>query len=269
MARRAFPYPSELQPGIDDVHTTAGHGIWEEGESLSREPLVEKLDPARLGACGLRVNDLDNGFGADRLEESLQDREVEAFPPERELGGSPLRDHVSRISVQEAAAKFPVDDGLRSGFSAAMYSYVTLENLPPEEQPDGFRRITLDVLASPDPRLSSSAIRDVALSGGAAFFTSEDLLILEPLLENSNPSVGVRVALLAELERGGLVEGPPRWVELLRETSGQDRFAVVRAVSAHPSPAVTQELIGLLADDDPLLVSTAAVSLGTRETTRP
>ncbi len=180
----------------------------------------------------------------------------------RELGGSPIGEHVSWVSVQEAAAKFPLDDGSRADFSAALRSYAALEKLPPEQQPDVLRRITVDLLASPDPRLASSTIRDVALMGGAAIFSSEDVLVLDPLLETSDISIGVRVGLLTELERAGLVEGPSRWARLLRETSGRDRFTVVRAVSAHPSPAVTQELIGLLADDDPLLVSTAAVSLG-------
>jgi HEAT repeat protein len=37
---------------------------------------------------------------------------------------------------------------------------------------------------------------------------------------------------------------------------------VVRAVAAHPSDPVTQELVALLGGDDVLLVSAAAISLG-------
>jgi HEAT repeat protein len=72
----------------------------------------------------------------------------------------------------------------------------------------------------------------------------------------------VRVALLAELERRKLVPGPPQWVRLLRETQGADQIAVVRAAAAHPSDPVTQELIALLASQEALLVSAAAISLG-------
>ena len=72
----------------------------------------------------------------------------------------------------------------------------------------------------------------------------------------------MRVALLAELERRKLVPGPPQWVKLLRETRGADQIAVVRAAAAHPSAAVTQELVALLASQDALLVSAAAISLG-------
>ena len=68
--------------------------------------------------------------------------------------------------------------------------------------------------------------------------------------------------MTSELERLGLVDGPAQWVKLLRATHGADQIAVVRAVAAHPSDPVTQELIGLLASEDVLLVSAAAISLG-------
>jgi HEAT repeat protein len=67
---------------------------------------------------------------------------------------------------------------------------------------------------------------------------------------------------LAELERRGLVDAPAQWAKLLRETRGSDQIAAVRAVAAHPSAPVTQELVALLASDDPLLVAAAAISLG-------
>ena len=204
-----------------------------------------------------------HGHGTPKYE---KDEEVVLFlqriERNRELAGSPVAGHVSWVSVQEAAAKFPVDDATRVDFSAAIRSYAALEELSPEQQQDVLRRITVDLLASHDPRLASSAVRDVALMGGTALFTSEDVLVLGPMIDSAYVSIGVRVGLLAELERAGLVEGPPRWARLLGETSGRDRFTVVRAVSAHPSPAVTQQLVALLASDDPLLVSTAAVSLG-------
>ena len=90
----------------------------------------------------------------------------------------------------------------------------------------------------------------------------EDLPALEKILANGSTPIGVRVALLAELERRGLPEGPAQWVKLLRETRGEDQIAVVRAAAAHPSDPVTQELTGLLANEDVLLVSAAAISLG-------
>ena len=51
-------------------------------------------------------------------------------------------------------------------------------------------------------------------------------------------------------------------MKLLRETRGSDQIAVVRALAAHPSAAVTHELVALLASPDALLVSAAAISLG-------
>jgi HEAT repeat protein len=59
-----------------------------------------------------------------------------------------------------------------------------------------------------------------------------------------------------------LVEGASRWAELLRTTAGSDRIAVVRASAAHPSQAVTHELIQLLENPDREVAAAAAVALG-------
>ncbi len=173
----------------------------------------------------------------------------------REL--SSLAGKLPWVSIQEGEALAP-----NAGLLAALRAWAALEKLPMAQQPEGLRQITLKLLASPDPKLASSAVRDVALLRDAPIVTAEDLPALEPILWNAKTPIGVRVALLSELERRKLVEGPPRWVKLLRETHGSDQIAVVRAVAAHPIAAVTHELVALLASPDVLLVSTAAISLG-------
>ena len=173
----------------------------------------------------------------------------------REL--SALAGKVAWVSIQEGKALAGTPS-----LMAALRALAALESLPIAQQPQGLRRITVKLLASPDPMLASSAVRDVAFLGDAPIVTAEDLPALEPVLWNASTPIGVRVALLSELERRKLVEGPPRWVKLLRETRGSDQIAAVRAVAAHPSAAVTHELVTLLASPDVLLVSAAAISLG-------
>ena len=68
--------------------------------------------------------------------------------------------------------------------------------------------------------------------------------------------------MVTALEQQGHVDGPARWAELLRATPRPDLPAVVRAAAAHPSPAVTAELVKLLAGSDTELAAAAAVSLG-------
>ena len=145
---------------------------------------------------------------------------------------------------------------------AALRAYVALEQLPLAEQPTGLRKLTVKLLASPDRKLASSAVRDVALLQNAPIVTAEDLPALGDVLWSDATAIGVRIALLSELERRKLVEGPLAWVKLLRTTRGADRIAVARALGAHPGAAVTHELISLLASPDTQLVSTAAISLG-------
>jgi len=173
----------------------------------------------------------------------------------REL--SALAGKVAWVSVQEGKA-LPGS----SSVLAALRAYAALEKLPLAQQPQGLRQITVKLLASPDPMLASSAVRDVALLPSAPILTAEDLPALEQVLWNDATPIGVRVALLSELERRKLVEGSPQWVKLLRETSGAGQIATVRALAAHPSAAGTHELVALLVSPDVLLVSAAAISLG-------
>ena len=173
----------------------------------------------------------------------------------RELGS--LAGQVDWVSIQEGEAL-----ASDAGMVAALRAYAVLEKLAPEQQPQALRRITVELLASPDPRLASSAVRDVALARDAPIVSAADLPELERIVASRATPVGVRAGLLAELERRGLVLGPVEWAKLLRETRGPDRIGAVRAVAAHPSAPVTQELVALLASDDLLLVSAAAISLG-------
>jgi len=173
----------------------------------------------------------------------------------RELGS--LAGSVDWISIQEG-------DALAGDVTlvAALRAYAALEKLPPAQRLAGLREVTVKLLASPDPRLASSAVHDVALAESVPIITAEDLPALEKVLWNDKTTIGVRVALLSELERRKLAPGPPSWVNLLRETHGADQIAVVRAAAAHPSAAVTHQLVALLASDDVQLVSAAAISLG-------
>ncbi len=173
----------------------------------------------------------------------------------RELAA--LKGKVAWISIQEGEA-LPGN----SSELAALHAYVELEKLPLAQQLEGLREITVKLLASPDPKLASSAVRDVAIVRDAPIVTAEDLPELEKVLWSDKTPIGVRLALLSELERRKLVEGPPQWVKLLRKTRETDRISVVHAVAAHPSAAVTHELVKLLARTDALLVSAAAISLG-------
>jgi len=173
----------------------------------------------------------------------------------RELAG--LASEVAWVSLQEGPPLAGSEAEL-----AALRAYVALEKLPLAQHPAGLREITLKLLASPDPKLASSAVRDVALLANAPIVTAEDVPALEKLLVSQQTPIGVRITLLSELERRQLVSGPPQWVKLLREARGADRIAVVRALASHPSAAVTHELVALLANPDGLLVSSAAISLG-------
>lgn len=222
------------------------------------EPIVvaEPLEVIKGSPVDGRLRFVQHGHGVPLHQKG---QEVALFlqriERSRELGS--LARRVDWVSIQEGAA---LAGG--AGPVAALRAYAALEKVPPGQQPQALRRVTVELLASPDPTLASSAVRDVALARDAPIVTAEDLPALERIVASESTPIGVRVSLLAELERRGLVEGPAQWAKLLRETQGSDRIGAVRAAGAHPSAPVTRELVGLLASEDPLLVSAAAISLG-------
>ena len=236
-------------------------------DPLAREVVVvaEVLELLKGSYPEKRVEFVQHGHGSPEYEKG---EEVAVFlkrvERSRELGEGAAASRIRWVSEQEAGSKFALDARVRADFAAAVRAYAQLGVLAPEARLEAMHRITLERLSSPHLMLASSALRDLVMSGDASLLSARDLPLLEPLLTSSATAIGVRMGLLVELERRGLVDGPPRWARLLRTTTGEDRLAVVRASAAHPSEPVAAELRALLANDDTLLVAAAAVSLGTR-----
>lgn len=260
-ARAHVVYGTETLRGlVQQSDLVARVRILNPGSALPlEEPVVEAeiLDLIKGPAAPKPLRFVQHGHGVPLYQ---KDQEVAIFlqriSRSRELGS--LAGSVEWVSIQEGDALEGDAD-----LVAALRAYAALEKLPAAERPAGMRQITVKLLASPDERLASSAVRDLALASEATpIVEAGDLPALEKLVWSSATPIGVRVALLAEMERRKLVPGPAQWVKLLRETRGPDQIAVARAAAAHPSAPVTRELVALLAGPDVLLVSTAAISLG-------
>jgi hypothetical protein len=182
----------------------------------------------------------------------------------RELAETGLAGALAWVSFQEHDAKYVLTPQSREAIVGAVRAYVALEReQAPAARIAALRRVTLELLASPEPRLAASALRDLVLASEALpLLRAEDLPRLEPLLADASVAIGVRSGLLAALERRGLVEGPPRWVALLRSAAPADRARAIRTAGAHPSPPVTAALVRLLDEEDAVAAAEAAVALG-------
>jgi hypothetical protein len=238
--------------------------VWLE-EPLAREAVVaaDVLEVLRGASEEAQLRFVQHGHGAPlyaKGEEVLLF--LQRIERSRELGATPFAARIPWFSAQEAGARFALDARTRDGFTSAVRAYAALDGVAAEARLAALRAVTLRLLASPDPALAGSALRDLALAGDVPLLGPEDVPALEELIADAETPIGVRIGLLAELERRGLVEGPPRWAALVRTTAGTDRLAAVRAAAAHPSEPVAQELAKLLASEDALLVAAAAVSLG-------
>jgi hypothetical protein len=134
--------------------------------------------------------------------------------------------------------------------------------VPVAERPAAARRLTLELVGSSDPRLAGSAARDLVGLGDGLALGAADAERLAAIAARPATPLGVRVALIAELERRKLVDGPARWAALARDARGDDRVPAIHAAGAHPSPPVTEALLAILRGDDPTAAEAAAVALG-------
>jgi hypothetical protein len=167
------------------------------------------------------------------------------------------------VSLQQHDAKFALTPSTREPLLSAVLAYAELETLPdPAARVAALQRVTVAHLASGEPRLAASAVQDLVILEDVPLVSAADLPVLEPLLDDPKSPIGLRVALLVELERRGLVEGPSHWVKLLEGAQGRDLAAAVRAAGRHQSPAVTGKLVAILEGQDAEAASVAAVALG-------
>jgi hypothetical protein len=234
------------------------------GESERETVVVGKILEALAGTPGAdEVRFAQHAHGAPLYEKG---DEVLVFLQRTAHGGAPtsrgLAASIRFVSIQESGERFALDARNRAAFAAAVRAYAGLEQRPPDARLDALRRITVELLGSPQPEIAASALRDLVIARDFPLVTRDDLPVLEPLLANGQTPIGVRIGLLAELERRRLVDAPPRWAALVRTARGDDRIAVVRAAGAHPSDPVAAELAPLLEGPDPQLVAAAAMALG-------
>ena len=230
-----------------------------------RRPLVaaELLEVMKGPAEPGPVRFAQHGHGAARFEDG---EEVLLFlrrtARHRELSSLAGSEGVPWVSLQEHDAKFLLTPESRDAILVATRGYLQVAGAVPDERHAALRNATFAQLSSPDPRLSSSAVRDIALAEDPPLVTQADLPALEPVLASASTPIGVRVSLLAELERRGILEGPPRWVALLRGTQGRELRSVIAAAGTHPRPPVYALLLEFLAGDDADAAAAAAISLG-------
>jgi len=168
------------------------------------------------------------------------------------------------VSLQEHDEEYPLTPASRERLLGVTRAYAAAESATsPAQRSAQLREATLSLLVSGDSRLAASAIRDLVEDPALALIGAEDLPQLLPVLDDPNASMGVRVALLLELERRGLVEAPPRWIRLLSsDAPTRDRVTAIRAAGATGEPVVRVQLVELLSDPDERVAGAAATALG-------
>jgi hypothetical protein len=182
----------------------------------------------------------------------------------REYSKTPLAGAVRYAGIDDLGDHITLSATSRDAFIAAVREYTAAFLLNGTEQPHALGRITLKLLGSNEPRLATFALRDLAFAGGAPLVTEADLPELDRLIGDASRSIGVRVALLIELDRRKLVDAVPRWVRLLRETRAAELPDVARGAGKNAHPDILRELVRWMEGGDRSAAAAAAEALGSR-----
>lgn len=182
----------------------------------------------------------------------------------RELAALARSGAFAWVSLQERGDEYSVEAPTRDRLLSAVRGYVEAgAATSPPASVAAMRRATLELLGSGDAKLAASALRDLAAAPSVPLVTAADLPALLAIQGDPQVSMGVRIALLTELERRGLVAGTPYWIALLSNPAPTpDRITAIRAAGVSAGPPARAQLIALLADPDERVAAAAAAALG-------
>jgi len=178
----------------------------------------------------------------------------------RELAELARTGAVDWVSLQEHGDSYPLRPATRASLLGAVWYYVAAADRP-EAGEESRRRATLLLLGSKDADLAASAIRELAVAAPGTLMAPADLPVLLGIVEDPQSSMGVRCALLAELERSRLVLGTPYWIELLATPDTKDRITAIRAAGARAQPVLQAPIAVLLHDPNADVAAAAALAL--------
>ena len=184
----------------------------------------------------------------------------------RELAALAVPGGPTHVSSQEHDDLFPIGGASGAVLLQATRDLVVSESARSAGERVGLiRKATLDLLTSGDTQLGHAALASLVLAPDANLVSREDLPRLERILDDPKLSVGFRAALIAELERRQLVDGPARWTALLQNATPSQRPTAIRASAAHPSEPVERYWLAQLSDPSSTTAVKveAAIALGT------
>jgi hypothetical protein len=181
----------------------------------------------------------------------------------RELRALGDADVIGWVSLQEHEEGYPLRPATRETLLRAVRAYAVAGSAEPDARLAALRTATLGLLTSSDPDFAASAIRDLVLAPDLALVAKQDLPVLQSLLADPGVSMGVRAALLTELERRKLIDGERFWLHWLSDaTPPPDRVRALRASGATADPGVRKRVLALLGDSDAEIASAAAAAIG-------
>jgi len=240
----------------------ADDGTDEMRRSVLRVDVLEVLKGPNVSGKSLPIS--QHGHGVAKYQSGQEALFfLRHLSKSRELQRLASTGELEWYSTQEHDEAYVLSLDARRTTLQAARRYVSIEKMSGNERVQALRRITVKLLGSRDPQLGASALRDLVLAPELPLVTREDIPALRKVIHDPQTRIGLRIGLLIELDRRGLLDPDPDWLRLLDTTKGKDRLAVIRGAGSHPSAAVNGELVKQLAGPDVEAAAAAAIALGT------
>jgi hypothetical protein len=242
----------------EGLRVTEGPG---KGRPLVRADVLDTVKGATVLGERREIRFAQHGHGVAPYENGddvlVFLRTVERSPELEQLAGSGVR----FVSLQEHDERVSLRGPEGVGIADAVRRYTRLEQSP-GDRAASFRTLTVELLASPHPRVALSALRDLLVLGDTVPLSLVDVAALARIVERERSPIVLRIGLLADLERRKQIDAPPLWARLVRETRGDERLAAIRAAGAHPSEPVRHALDEIAESGDASAAEASLVALG-------
>lgn len=212
-----------------------------------------------------RVRFVQHGHGVAHFEPGREHLLfLTAIRRSRELGTLASSDAYRWVSLQEHDDAHAIEPATRAALLGATRAYVAAARAgDADERSMRLREGTRLLLTSGDTQLAASAIRDLVVAPDAALVTREDATLLAKVIDDPGAPIGVRLGLLVQLERRGLLDGGDRWLVLMADDARTgDLVPVLRAAGPDPRPRIRARVIALIGNERELVAAAAADAAG-------
>lgn len=248
---------------VDSVEMRSFAEAGEEGKEMRYEVVTASVSDQYKGEFGQQIEFFQYAHGhafyraGDRAVLFLQ-----ALGPEHQLSAIGRIGDIHYVSHQVRSTEHRLTESEMADYRWVLQSYADLAaSKEPDTGLETVSGILLRMLQSDSPALMESALLDWSAAGPGIAFGDADIAGLERVVRDTTKPVGLRLALLRELNRRGRSDGTV-WVWLLANESDDNLSIVLAALQNYENIQLREPLLAMLDGSSPQVTEGAARALG-------